>query len=99
MNTNPGWKKMSANKDLENLISSAIKKIGGKKENELCKYLPISSGGYMHHFTFRKMKYKNPAELASYIEKYIINSSKPSIVTPKKRAARGSRKKKDQIIF
>lgn len=90
---------MSENKDLNNLISRAIKKVNGTKENDLCKYIPQSSGGYIHHFTFRKMKYKNPGKLSSYIEKYIINVSNPTIIAPKKRAARGSRKKKDQIIF
>lgn len=90
---------MSENKDLNNLISRAIKKVNGTKENDLCKYIPQSSGGYIHHFTFRKMKSKNPGKISAYIEKYIINSPKPVIIAPKKRAARGSRKKRDQIIF
>ena len=38
-------------KEIEEVISRAIKKIGAKKENELCKYLPMKTGGYMHHFT------------------------------------------------
>jgi hypothetical protein len=33
------------------------------------------------------------------IEKFIINSDKPNIIAPKQRAARGSRKKRDQITF
>ena len=88
----------STKEELENLINKAIKIVGGRKENELCKYLPVSSGGYMHHFTFRKMKKRNPEELMEYIEKNIINGN-PSIVAPKKRAARGSRKRRDQLIF
>lgn len=59
----------------------------------------MSSGGYMHHFTLRKMKSKNPTELSTLIEKFIINSEKPSSVAPKQRAARGSRKRKDQMTF
>ena len=44
--------------ELEDVISKAIKKVRGTKENDLCKYIPVSSGGYIHHFTLRKMKYK-----------------------------------------
>jgi hypothetical protein len=85
--------------EIEEVITKAIKKVNGRKENDLCKYLPMSSGGYMHHFTLRKMKNRNPAELGSLIEKFIINSEKPSSVTPKQRAARGSRKRRDQVSF
>jgi hypothetical protein len=86
-------------KEIEDTITKAIKKIGAKKENELCKYLPMNSGGYMHHFTLRKMKTRQPNELSSLIERYVINSDKPTIVAPKQRAARGSRKRKDQLVF
>ena len=85
--------------DIEDVISKAIKKVGGRKENDLCKYLPMSTGGYMHHFTLRKMKLKQPFELSTLIEKFIIASTKPTIISPKQRAARGSRKRKDQITF
>ncbi len=85
--------------DIEDVISKAIKKVGGRKENDLCKYLPMSTGGYMHHFTLRKMKLKQPFELSSLIEKFIIASTKPTVISPKQRAARGSRKRKDQITF
>ncbi|MBM3184465.1 MAG: hypothetical protein FJZ64_04075 [Chlamydiae bacterium] len=84
---------------VEEIISKAIKKIGGKKENELCKYLPMKSGGYMHHFTLKKMKNKQPQELASIIEKFVIQSDKPAIIPPKQRAARGSRKRRDHLNF
>lgn len=86
-------------KEIEDVISKAIKKIGGRKENELCKYLPMKSGGYMHHFTLRKMKYKQPQELSGIIERFVINSDKPSIIAPKQRAARGSRKRRDHMNF
>ena len=86
-------------KELEDVIAKAIKKVRGRKENDLCKYIPMTSGGYMHHFTLRKMKHKNPSELSSLIEKFIINADRPLAVTPKQRAARGSRKKKDNINF
>ena len=40
-------------KEVEDIISKAVKKVGGKKENDLCKFLPMETGGYMHHFTLR----------------------------------------------
>jgi len=86
-------------KDIEDVIARAIKKIGGRKENELCKYLPMKSGGYMHHFTLRKMKYKQPSELAGIIERFVSNADKPIIIAPKQRAARGSRKRRDHMNF
>jgi hypothetical protein len=86
-------------KQLENLIHQAVKKIGAKKENDICRYLPVPTGGYIHHFTMRKMKTEEPEELHSLISKFIINTEKPSTVPPKQRAARGSRKRRDQLLF
>jgi len=86
-------------KEIEDVIAKAIKKIGARKENELCKYLPMKSGGYMHHFTLRKMKYKQPQELSSIIERFVINSDRPTVIAPKQRAARGSRKRRDHMNF
>ena len=86
-------------KEIESVIAKAIRKVGAKKENELCKYLPMSTGGYMHHFTLRKMKKKQPSELSSLIEEYIIQTDKPRAVPPKQRAPRGSRKRRDHITF
>ena len=91
--------KKKALSELEAVINNAIKKVGGTKENDLCKYIPVNSGGYMHHFTLRKMKNKKPEELSTLIEKFIISPSKPTVVKPKQRAARGSRKRRDQITF
>lgn len=90
---------METKKNVEDVITKAVKKIGGKKENELCKYLPMKSGGYMHHFTFRKMKHRQPSELASIIERFIVNADRPTIIAPKQRAARGSRKRRDHLNF
>ncbi len=87
------------NMNVDDVITKAIRKLGAKKENELCKYLPMKSGGYMHHFTLRKMKTKQPQDLASLIERYIVNSDKPTSVAPKQRAARGSRKRRDHMNF
>src|SRR3989344_6061273 len=91
--------KVKGLKEVEEIISKAIKKIGGKKENELCKYVPMKTGGYMHHFTLRKMKLKQPQELSSIIERFVLHTDKPSSVAPKQRAARGSRKRRDHLNF
>ncbi len=85
--------------EVDDVIAKAIKKINGRKENDLCKYIPVTTGGYMHHFTLRKMKHRSPAELSSLIEKFIIQSEKPASVPPKQRAARGSRKRRDHMNF
>jgi hypothetical protein len=53
----------------------------------------------MHHFTLKKMKNRFPHELSSLLERFIINTEKPSSIAPKQRAARGSRKKKDHLVF
>lgn len=86
-------------KEIEEIIAKAIKKLGAKKENELCKYLPMKSGGYMHHFTLKKMKFKQPQELSGIIEKYVIQVDRPLVIAPKQRASRGSRKRRDHLNF
>jgi hypothetical protein len=86
-------------KEIEDIIGKAIKKVGGRKENDLCKYIPMTTGGYMHHFTLRKMRLKQPQELGALIEKFINHADRPHSVPPKQRAPRGSRKRRDQITF
>jgi len=85
--------------ELEQVIDEAVKKIKGKKENDICRYLPVETGGYIHHFTMRKMKHEDPKLLADMIRKNIINIDTPQTVPPKSRAARGSRKRRDQFLF
>jgi hypothetical protein len=85
--------------DLEAVIEKALEKIGGRKENDLCKFLPSDRGGYVHHFTLRKMKIQQPQELCELLKKYIVHSESPGKVTPKQRAARGSRKKRDVLTL
>lgn len=84
---------------LQNLIDKAVKKIGAQKENDICRYLPSTVGGYIHHFTMRKMKTEATQELIAMIEKHIINADKPKSVAPKPRAARGSRKMRGNFLF
>ena len=86
-------------KQLEQIIQAAIRKIGGRKENDICRYLPVNTGGYIHHFTMRKMKTENPEQLVSMVNKFIVQADKPTTVPPKPRAARGSRKRRDQLLF
>lgn len=86
--------------ELEILIKKAIQKLGVPKENDICRFIPSSTGGYIHHFTMRKMKHENPLALMDMIKKSIVNvSGVPQNVPPKQRAARGSRKKRDQPLF
>ena len=86
-------------RELEELINKAMTKVDGKKEKDLCRYIPMPTGGYMHHFTMKKMKNKLPAELSGMLREYIVDVDHPEKVPPKPRAARGSRKKRDQIIL
>lgn len=85
--------------DIEEMIAQAIKKVSGAKEKDLCKYLPADSGGYIHHFTLRKLKHKQPQKLGSMIEKFIIKTEYPASVPPKSRAPRGSRKRTSSTQF
>ena len=85
--------------ELEDTIRKAVKKINGTKENDICRYLPIPNGGYMHHFTMRKMKTEEPHALSALIDRYINSVEKPTSVAPKPRAARGSRKRRGGINF
>lgn len=85
--------------ELDDTIWRAVKKINGTKENDICRYLPIPNGGYMHHFTMRKMKTEEPKVLSVLINRYINSVDKPTSVAPKPRAARGSRKRRGGINF
>lgn len=85
--------------DLQELIARAIKKVGARKENELCKYLPMKTGGYMHHFTLKKMRHKQPSDLYDIIDRFVIQADRPTIVAPKQRAPRGSRKRREHMNF
>jgi len=85
--------------ELQQLIEKALKKVQATSENDLCKYLPGPKGGYMHHFTLRKLKHSSPAELFALLQKFIMQLDHPIMLDPKPRAPRGSRKKKDFPSF
>lgn len=86
-------------KQVEELIKQAVKKVNGKKENDICHYLPGDAEGYIHHFTMRKMKKEEPKKLADMLNKYILDPSKPKPLPPKRRAPRGTRKRPGQVLF
>lgn len=86
-------------KQLDQLIHTAMRKVGADKENDICHYLPSSTGGYLHHFTMRKMKTESPALLAELISNYIVSCAHPQPVKPKQRAPRGTRKRRDFFTF
>ncbi|MFN0065239.1 MAG: hypothetical protein ACKVOH_03265 [Chlamydiales bacterium] len=87
------------NQELEKLIEKAIKKVAGTKENDLCKYIPGPGGGYMHHFTLRKIKNSDPDQLEQLLSEFILDRTVPKALDPKPRAPRGSRKRKDFVSF
>ncbi|MCB1113392.1 MAG: hypothetical protein KDK62_01400 [Chlamydiia bacterium] len=90
-------KNKATGKQLDQLIERAAKKVGARKENDICRYIPGTKGGYIHHFSMRKMKHENPEELASLLNNYILNVDNPKQQKPSPRAPRGSRKKKDHL--
>lgn len=67
------------------LITEALKKIQGKSEKDLCKFLPAETEGYMHHFTLKKLKNKNPEAFRSLIQEFIMAPSTPQPIDPKPR--------------
>lgn len=94
-------KRMSTNqKAMEKVdatIAAAAKKVNAKKENDICRYLPGPKGGYIHHFSMRKMRHEDPEGLIQILTKHIISPSNPTKLPPKPRAPRGSRKKRDHL--
>lgn len=83
---------------LNKLIEQALQKLGETKELILCHYIPApEGGGYMHHFTFRKLKREDPKALMTMIQERVMKPQAPRTVPPKPRAPRGSKKKKDAL--
>ncbi len=83
--------------EMESHLHKALKKLGVKDENSICHYLPGPKGGYIHHFTMRKMRQQEPHTLVELLKKHILDQTHPKPLTPKARAPRGSRKRKDVL--
>lgn len=87
----------NAQQSLNAAIESALKKIRAKKEKEMCRYLPGPRGGYIHHFTFKKLKEKDPEKCLSLVEEFILNPPTPRELEPTPRAPRGLNRTNNQI--
>lgn len=83
---------------LEHLIERAAAKVEAQKLSDVCRYIPDGSG-HIHHFTFWKLVKENPQDAADLITKYILQPHMAQKVAPKQRAARGSRKRRDQLTI
>ncbi len=53
----------------------------------------------MHHFTYRKLKSQEPEKFIQLLNKHIVDATKLQSIPPKQRAARGSRKRPNQLNF
>lgn len=82
---------------LKEAITQALQKIKASREKELCRYLPGPRGGYIHHFTFKKLKDKEPARCLDLIEQYILKDASPRELDPTPRAPRGLNRSHNQI--
>lgn len=78
---------------LEDCIASAMKKVNANKEAHLCRFIP-DKDGHIHHFTFRKIKEKNPAELQKLIYRHVIDTDHPQKLPARARTKRASKSKK-----
>lgn len=68
---------------LEELIKQAVLKIKGKSERCLSRFLPSPGGGYLHHFTLRKMLTDCPEKAYELIQKHIIQIETPIELPPR----------------
>lgn len=79
---------MPVKDESEQAVGKALTKIGSKQEKDICKYLPAEAGGYMHHFTMKKLRKTNPEEFQNLLEEFILYPSAPKTIEPKPRARR-----------
>ncbi len=80
---------------LEECIDEAMAKLNLRKETGLCKYIPYDKG-YMHHFTFLKMKTDNPVHLRNLIKANVFDK-KPIKAPPKPRKKREAAQKQEVL--
>lgn len=83
---------------LEHLIERAAAKVEAQKLSDVCRFIP-DGNGHIHHFTFWKLVKEDPQAAADLLTKYILQPQTVQRVAPKQRAARGSRKRRDQLTI
>lgn len=88
---------MSKQQNLNTAIEKALHKVNAKKEKQICRFIPGPRGGYIHHFTFKKLKEKEPEKCLSLIEEFILTPPKPRELDPTPRAPRGLNRSNNQI--
>lgn len=81
-------------KEIEKFIEKAMEKVKAKKEAKLCQYIPDEKTGYLHHFTYARIKDENPEKICALIDKYIIQPPEPKILKIK----RGKRRSESLLI-
>jgi hypothetical protein len=80
---------------LEGCIKEAMTKMNVLRDTALCKYIP-SEEGYLHHFTFLKMKSANPIQLRNLIKEHILDRT-PKLIPPKRRKTYKSRERVEDL--
>lgn len=75
--------------NLNEAIDKALRKIQSNNEKTICRYIPGPRGGYIHHFTFKKLKETEPEKCLLLIEQCILNVTQPRQLQPTTRAPRG----------
>lgn len=83
--------------NLNDAIEKSLKKIEANQEKEICRFIPGPRGGYIHHFTFKKLKEKDPLKCLSMLEEFILGPLKPRELDPTPRAPRGLNRNNNQI--
>ena len=77
-----------AGKALKECVQEAMKKLNVQNETALCRYIPHGEG-YIHHFTYLKMKSANPVQVRNLIQTFILDKRMPQRVPHKTRKRRG----------
>jgi len=71
---------------LEECVKEAMATLNVQNESSICKYIPYGEG-YIHHFTYMKMKSSNPVQIRNLIKDHILDRN-PKRIPPKPRKRR-----------
>ena len=74
------------------------RKLGIKKESDLCWYIPAEEGGYLYYSTFRSLKKKDPQKLEELIQAHIVWPKKPKKFPPNPRKSTSTSLSSHQTI-